>query len=400
MNLSAALPRKGPERILAASTLVNTFGNGLFTVVSVLYFNRILHFSAAQIGLAFTLAGVAQVLSAIPSGYIADRTSSVVLTASGYITLGALSILYFTLTSYIEFIILLCVIGFADGVNRTAKQTLLTRIVVSEEKVRLRAYLRAVTNTGIALGSVIGGLALTVDSREIYLWMIALDAATYFLAAVFVLRLPHLPAHPEARDHKITLALRDKPFVALSVLNAVMSMHYMILDIVLPLWVIHHTNAPKVVVAIVFVINTVVCALFQVRASRGIDQPLPGALAIRSASYLLAFSCVIYASSALTDSGFAAALIISLGGLVHVLGELKQAAGSWGIGFGLPPDSAQGQYQAVWGLGFSLNGMIAPIVLTTLCISLGIVGWLILGLILLAAGIVTVPLTQWALAHR
>ncbi len=400
MNLSNALPRKGPERVIALSTLVNTFGNGLFTVVSVLYFNRILHFTAAQIGIAFTLAGVAQVLSAFPSGYIADRTSPVQLTSIGYVLLGTLSAFYFVASTYVAFVVLLCVIGFIDGVNRTSKQTLIARVVPSEEKVRLRAYLRAVTNLGIALGSVIGGIALTIDTREIYLTMIAFDILTYLVAAFIVLRLPHLPPHPEARDHSITLAIRDKPYVALSVLNAVMSIHYLILDIVLPLWVITHTSAPKVIVAIVFVINTVVVALFQVRASRGSEEPLPAAKAIRGAGFILAASCVIYASSGLTDSGLVAAALLALAGFVHVIGELRQAAGSWGIGFGLPPESAQGQYQAVWGLGFSLNGMLAPIVLTTLCIGLGIPGWLILGSILMVAGLLTVPLTIWALSHR
>lgn len=385
---------------MAWSTLVNTFGNGLFTVVSVLYFTRVLHFSATQIGFAFTVAGVVQVTSAFPSGYIADRINPVLISSVGYVLMGAVSLLYFVIDTYLPFVFLLAAIGFMDGIVRTSKQTIIARVADPEGKVRLRAYLRAVTNFGIALGSVVGGIALTVDTKSVYLLMIALDIATYFVTAIIVLKLPTLEPHPEARSHRLTLAWRDKPYVALSFLNAVMSMHYMILDIVLPLWVIHYTDAPKVIVAIVFVINTVVVALFQVRASKGTDDVLPAAHAIRTSGFILAASCVLYASSGLTRSGLVAALVLALGGFVHVIGELRQAAGSWGIGFGLPPESAQGQYQAVWGLGFSLNAMFAPIVLTFLCIEVGYTGWVILGVILLLAGVVTVPITEWALSHK
>lgn len=385
---------------MAVSTLVNTFGNGLFTVVSVLYFTRILDFSATQIGLAFTIAGVVQVLSAFPSGYIADRVNPVVISAISYVVLGLLSLMYFVIETYMAFVVLLGLIGFLDGVSRTAKQTVIARIADPDGKVRLRAYLRAVTNFGIALGSVVGGIALTIDTREIYLSMVALDAATYLVTALIVLRLPAISPHPEAREHKVTLAMRDKPYVALAIANAVMSMHYMILDIVLPLWVLHYTEAPKVIVAIVFIINTVVVALFQVRASQGTDEVLPAAYAIRASSLILAISCLLYASSGLIKSALLAALVLAIGGFVHVVGELRQAAGSWGIGFGLPPESAQGQYQAVWGLGFSLNAMFAPIVLTYLCIEVGYLGWIVLGGVLLSAGFITVPLTQWALVQR
>jgi hypothetical protein len=244
---------------------------------------------------------------------------------------------------------------------------------------------------------VVAGLALVVDSKEAYLAMIGLDILTYWVAATIVARLPALPPHPQARDHIATLALRDKPFVALTLVNAVMSMHYFILFIVLPLWISGHTTAPRAMVAVVFVINTVVVVLFQIRASKGTEEPLPAAYAMRKAGLIIFLACAIYSASSYPESPWIAAGILALGGTVHVIGELKHAAGSWGIGFGLPPESAQGQYQGVWGLGISLSSMIAPIALTALCITLEVPGWLLLGAIISVAGILAVPLTKWAL---
>ena len=400
MNLRNALPKAGPERILVISTFINTFGNGLFSVVSVLYFSRILGFSATQIGLAFTIAGIAEVSAAFPSGYIADRVNPVKLSVLATAATGFVSLGYFFIDTYLLFVIQLALIGFVDGVGRTARQTVIARIADPDGKVRLRAYLRAVTNVGIAFGSVVAGLALIVDTKSAYLTMIGLDIATYLVTAAIVSKLPALPPHPQARDHIATLALRDKPYVALTLINAIMSMHYLILDIVLPLWISGETTAPRAMVAVVFVINTVVVALFQVRASKGTEEPLPAAHAMRRAGLIIFIACAIYSSSTYPESKWVSASLLALGGTVHVIGELKQAAGSWGIGFGLPPESAQGQYQAVWGLGFSLNSMLAPIALTALCITLGVPGWLLLGSIIALAGILAVPLTRWALRER
>lgn len=400
MNLRAVLPNPGPERILVFSTFINTFGNGLFSVVSVLYFSRILGFSATQIGLAFTIAGIAEVFAAFPSGYIADRVNPVRLSVLATAATGLVSLGYFFIDSYFLFVVQLAVIGFVDGVGRTARQTVVARVADPDGKVRLRAYLRAVTNVGIALGSVVAGFALIADTRNAYLAMIALDIVTYFVTAVIVSKLPALPPHPEARDHIATLALRDKPYVALTLVNAIMSMHYLVLDIVLPLWISSETSAPRAMVAVIFVINTVIVALFQVKASRGAEEPIPASLALRKAGIIIFVAFGIYAASSYPESPWVSASLLALGGTVHVLGELKQAAGSWGIGFGLPPESAQGQYQAVWGLGFSLNSMISPIALTALCISLGVPGWLILGGLIAVTGILAVPLTAWAVKKK
>jgi hypothetical protein len=52
--------------------------------------------------------------------------------------------------------------------------------------------------------------------------------------------------------------------------------------------------------------------------------------------------------------------------LVHVVGEMLQSAGVWGVGYGLAPDHLQGQYQGVFATGFSISSMLGPVVVTTM----------------------------------
>ena len=68
-----------------------------------------------------------------------------------------------------------------------------------------------------------------------------------------------------------------------------------------------------------------------------------------------------------------------MGASVHVVGEMRSSAGQWGITMGLAPMEHQGQYQGFASMGFSLSNVIAPTLITWLCIEWGWPGWLVLG---------------------
>lgn len=58
--------------------------------------------------------------------------------------------------------------------------------------MQFKAYLRAMTNVGISVGAMLGGLALWVDQGWAYLAVFALDAATALVTSIWLGRLaPH-----------------------------------------------------------------------------------------------------------------------------------------------------------------------------------------------------------------
>ena len=63
------LPAPGPLRPLALATLLSRVGSGLLMTVSVLYFNRIVGLSIAQIGLGLTIAGWSLVWFVLLGGF-------------------------------------------------------------------------------------------------------------------------------------------------------------------------------------------------------------------------------------------------------------------------------------------------------------------------------------------
>lgn len=88
--------------------------------------------------------------------------------------------------------------------------------------------------------------------------------------------------------------------------------------------------------------------------------------------------------------------LLLAGALVHVVGELLQSAGGWAVSFGLAPEHRQGQYQGFFSTGFAASSMLAPLVLTTLCVTWGVPGWLLVGALPAVAGLALAPLVARA----
>jgi MFS family permease len=139
--------------------------------------------------------------------------------------------------------------------------------------------------------------------------------------------------------------------------------------------------------------------LFQVRVSRRYADVPDGVRALTRSGLVIAAACVVFALAKGASPVLASAVLV-VGALVHVAGELLQASGSWAVSFGLAPEGRQGQYQGLFSSGFAASSMLAPVVLTTLCIQWGRPGWLLLGVVFAVSGAAFVPVVRWAERHR
>ncbi|MBQ1056137.1 MFS transporter [Micromonospora sp. C32] len=393
------LPEPGPSRILALSTLVNTVGRGTWLTASALFLTRSVGLTVTQVGVALTLTALVSLVASTPMGYLADRLGPRGLQMAALLASAGCTAALVAVRSFTGFLAVGVLMALADAGTRGARGALIAGAVPPEQRVRTRAYLRAVTNVGISVGTVLAGFALAADTRGAYVTLILLDAATYVLAAAVLLRLPPVPPVPAPAHGPRLIALRDRPFLAFTVLDGLMSMHFSLINIALPLWIAGHTTAPNWLISVCLLVNTVVVILFQVRASRGTEDLTGAGRASRRAGVLLAVACALFAAGGGVPLAVAVPLLLA-GALVHVVGELWHAAAGWGISFGLAPAHAHGQYQGAYGMGMQLGSMVAPVVVTTLAIGWGVPGWLVLGGVFLLLGALVPPVVRWAARTR
>ncbi|PWI45139.1 MFS transporter [Streptomyces sp. ICBB 8177] len=392
--LSRFLPAPGPSRTITGITLVHTMGQGLWMAISAIYATRVIGLSPTGFGLGVAAAAAVSLAMSTPTGHLADRVGPRTVQVWSFVALGPLTAALLLVHGFTGYVVVMAVQAVAYSASRSARMAMIAGVVPAAERVRTRAYLRATTNVSVALGAAVAGGLLIVGTDYAYRWAVAFNAATYTAAGLLTVLLPAVPPQP-ARPGPRLEVLRDRPFLSLVVVDGVLSMHNQLLDVVLPLWVIDRTSAPRWMAAAVLLLNTGAVVLFQVRISRGTDEPRSAARAVRHGGLFLALACVVFGFSGGVPA-LEASVLLALGAVAHVMGEIRQAAGSWGVSFGLAPDHAQGQYQGTYQMGADLGKLVAPAVLTWLAVEHGRPGWWAMAIVFAASGTAFPPLVAWA----
>ncbi|WP_338701715.1 MFS transporter [Streptomyces sp. Q6] len=383
---------------LSLLTLLNAFGRGLFFPVSVLYFTRFVGLGATSVGVGLTVAGLFGLVAGVPAGRASDRWGRRPVLTGLWIGCGVALAAYTLIGSYASFLVTaICYAALCQG-SMGVRNALYADVLPAGQRVEGRAHLRMVTNVGMGVGGAFGALALQLDSRAGYTVLILVDAAAFVGSAVLVHRLPGgagRRAQADVPEESRWRAVRDLPFLTVTCLNAVLALQYSLMEVGIPLWIVGNTDAPRWSAALLMVLNCVLVALLQVRATRGVED-LPGAVrAMRRSGLLLALSCAFFACSAgLSPLGALGILVVAA--VVQVLAEVLQAAGGWTVGYGLADARAQGVYQGVFNSGQAAATMAAPALVTVTAIEHGTAGWVVLGVLFVAAGLGVGPAVRWA----
>ena len=393
LNLSL-IPEPGPRRVYLLATFINTYGTGLVLTTLTLFAVRVVHLSAARTGLAMTIAGLVGLLAAMPIGRLADRHGPrnvyrVVLLALGAAAAGYVLFAH----SFTSFLIVTTVDGSALIASGAANVALLRR-VGGEGATTFRSQTAAVLNVGITLGVATAAVALELNTVNAYRALFLGNALTCLVGAAILGRLPKYEPLPGAREESPFTALRDRPFVAYTVLSGAMYMQYFVLIVLLPVWVVYHTSAPRWTVSAFVIINTVIVVLFQVRVGKTVQTIRQGGAAFLRAGVIFLVSCSAI-GLATGIPAWAALLLLAAAVIVHSFGELWHASGTYALDFGLAPPHAQGQYQGLVSIGIGAGQALAPILLIGLVLSLGRLGFVLLGAWFAVLGLTGPAVARW-----
>ncbi|MFF4032643.1 MFS transporter [Streptomyces sviceus] len=388
------IPEQGPRRVLAVASFVNMIGNGLYMTGAALFFTRSVGLSVAQVGVGMGAASLVGLTAGIPVGRLADlrgarETYRVTLAVQAFAMAAIVLVHTFWL-----FVVVICVTQLANSASVASRGPLI-RGIAGPNPTKYRSYLRATNNLAGSCGAMAASVVVQLDTRAAYEALILGNALTFAACAVVITRLPHVAPVRAPRLADRWMALKDRPYMTVTLLDGVMSMQGQVLLFALPLWIVGQSDAPRWLVGVCAVINTLMVVAFQVRASRGIDSNAGAIRAVRRSGLVFLVAMALIAAAGDMAAGPATVLIL-VGVVLHTLGELWQAASSFELSFGLAPEHAQGQYSGLFGMGHGLTNAAAPSILGLLCITWGTPGWLVMGGVFVAVGLVMPYAIGWA----
>ncbi|MCE0539745.1 MFS transporter [Kineosporia rhizophila] len=373
--------------------MASSFGFAAFATASGLFFVRFIDLTPNLVGIGLAVAGVVGLGSPLLFGRLSDVLDVRTLALWLFVFEAALVACYaFTSTSWM-FIVVVTAVTFVDRGTWVARSVLTVRVVAAEQRVRFRAQQQVVFNAGAAGGSLTAAVPLQLDTRAGYLGLLALYVLCYAVAALCLAAIPPAGGPQQARPQGWQ-ALRDPAYIASALLSGLLLLHHSLLIIAVPLWVARSTDAPTFTVGLLIALNTVIAVLLQVRLSAGSETTLGAAKAGRSGAFVLVPACILLGLAGFGNTLWAVTTLAA-GVVLLTLGELWTVSSRWGLGYALAPDALMGEYQGIYNLGTSVEGVLGPLIATYIVVGWGFSGWLVVAGIFLALGLLVGPTTRW-----
>lgn len=393
----ALVPPSSAGRRLVVMSFINSTGSGLWLTGSALYFTRVVGVTAAQVGLGLSLAGVAGLLMTMPVGVLIDRFGPRWVSVAVFLWRAGGFIAYAFTRDFAGFLVVTCLLGAVDRVMGPVTQTLVSRAVNEDERPRTMGYVWATRNAAFAFGGGLAGLMITVFGTASYVDLVLGNAASFILALPVLLTIRQRSTTAQRRGASLVWSAmpRDRRFLELAGVNGLLVAHYTLLTITIPLWLVTRTAAPRTMLGVLLVINTIGASLFQV-AVTGRTNTLPLAARKYLQAGLALFLCCAAVAVTAASGAVTASLLLVTAICLLTAAELTQSAAAWQVSFTLSAEERRGSYLAAFSLGETVQTIIGPALLTGLVVAGGWGGWLAVGVLLLAAGAIASHLTESA----
>ena len=255
-------------------------------------------------------------------------------------------------------------------------------------------------NVGFTLGSMLGGIALAFDSNDLLHALPWFTALAFLVNAAAISRLPrasHDDRTPEERRLKVPGPgpLRNPGWLLTTFFGGVFWTNQVLLNIVIPLWLVEETDAPRVLLAFLFGTNTVMCIFLPMVTSRGVKDVSTALKAIRLSSTFFVLSCLITLATHDTV-GWTTIALVWLGHVTVTGAELYLSAASWSFEAELMDPRQRGAYQGASEFSGTLGRVWAPALYTFLAMHWGAAGWLVIAGIIVVATVGVHPSARLA----
>ncbi len=385
---------------LATQSLLFALGEGTFMAGSAVFFTQVVGLSVVQVGLGLTVAGIASFIAAYPMGRIVDRLGAKRCWAISSAGQGAMFAVWPFIDTFQGYLVMAVVMEVVGALGNVAHGAYTIDVLPPKERVKSRAYMYSALNAGFTAGSLLGIVALGPESLTLLMVVPLFTAVVFVLNAFNITRLPtasHDTRTAEERKVKVPGLgpMRNVGWLATSFFTGMLWTNQVILNVVIPLWLVDKTDAPWVILSLLFGTNTVMCIVLPMAAARGVKDVTTALRAIRISTIFFVVSCVITLSTHHTVGLWTIALFF-VGHITLTGGELFLSAASWTFEAELMDPRRRGEYQGAAELSGTLGKVWAPAAFTFLAMTWSSWGWLVIGGIITLAAAAIHPSTKMA----
>jgi MFS family permease len=389
-------------------SLLFATAQGTFLTGSAVFFIQVVGLHPYQVGLGLTIAGVVSFLVAYPAGRLVDGFGPKRMWALATVVSASLFAVWPFIDSFSAYVAM--VVGFeiianAGGAGRNAY---VLDVMPEDERVATQAYLYSAVNVGLTLGAVLGGIALAFDNLTVIRWLPLFTVAVSLVNAVFIVRLPKAP-HDRRSSGDQTAALTEPRgrgplhnigWMLGSLFTGTLWTNQVLLNVVIPLWLVQATDAPHWLLAWLFGTNTVMCVFLPAYTSRNVETLSDALRCVRVAGVFFVIACLITMATHDTE-GLLTIFLVWLGHVAVTGAELYTSGAGWLFQAKLMDPERRGEYGGVAEVFEALGGRWAPAAYTFLALSwhpsgFPAAGWLVIAGIAVLAVVAIHPSVRMA----
>ncbi|WP_324615805.1 MFS transporter [Streptomyces sp. NRRL S-118] len=384
--LAQRIPGGRDGRRMLVVALIDKTGTGLWATAAALYFTHVTGMSLAQVGVLIGISGGVGIAGAPLAGRLADRFPVTRVLIAAQLLRAAALLALLTTHDYALLLLYTALGALPDRASNVLTKLYAARIA-GPRRVRYQAFNRTVSNIGWSLGGLGAAAVLTIGTTTAYQVLLIGNVLSYVAIAALTFRCaePPSPSRVVTTGDSTTATTpakpsnpwRDRTFLLYTATEAALFLDDAILQVGMPLWIVHATDAPVGLAPLLLVLNSVLVVLFQVplarfgatsTAARKLLTPLAG---------LFTAGCL--AMSASTAGGrWTAIAALTTAAIALTFAEMIHAIASWELSLALAPADAQGAYLGVHGLASSTQRSAGPLLVTAV-IAAGPLAWPLLG---------------------
>lgn len=310
--------------------------------------------------LLLTIQSIASLLSTLVVSSIMDkfgRKTPIYVSLIG----GALSLVGMaTASTFEQWAILMAIYGVFHPVFNIGVNTMVADIIEPENRSAAYALIRMISNAGIAIGPVIGGILVTLMSFETVYYTIAI---AYGILTVFVLlfiqeTIPYLMDIKNNVTTKSNMGygyiLRDTVFMSMFVMFMLVMFGNTQIFVLFPVYAKENFGLVESQYSLLLTINATMVVLFQYAMTKFTDRYRPlNVMAVAALLYAIGLGSVAIGYDLPT---FAISMVIV------TIGELMLMPTALTFIANIAPTEMRARYMGIFGLGWPLAAGVGPVI--------------------------------------